>query len=382
MTNPSYFESVTSELKFRDRFVTEGAKLFSEIPHVAASEWGRDHLFACRVIRRETRHDVLPILSRHESSSDMKLFPEIYEFLRGPDSTYRSQSEHGLVRDSGCGSSLAQIWAAMAMVKGGKDLRIERREESSGDESDNTPDVSAKRIRRNTAQEYYVNSTDIQVGSSSPMAESSHGHSSIGYVDNETHMFLSSPEDETLRLASCVIRHILYYAPPQDSGHLQTVIEFRDAKRRLTGTTASLGRKIVAIDDGGLNRRKVQGDIFAIDKERVAIIEAKAQFQCVENGRPTISDSCLAQMTCEALVARLSDPYGELKKGSAILIHAAQHYMCFLQFDISDQYLSDFESASPSTFIYVTSTNWFDLSSRSGREQVVKNLSCLMCWAM
>lgn len=105
-------------------------------------------------------------------------------------------------------------------------------------------------------------------------------------------------------------------APPQDSGDLQTVIEFRDAKRRLTGITASLlRRKIVAVDDGGLCRRKAQSDIFAIDKERVAIIEAKKQFQCVENGRPTISDSCLAQMTCEALVARLADPYRELKEG-------------------------------------------------------------------
>lgn len=315
MADVSYFDRVTSESVFRDRFVVEGGKLFSEIPHVAASEWSRDHLFACRIIRRETRCDVLPILSRHRSLSDMRLFPEINAFLKGPDSRYRSQSEHGLFRDSGCGLSRAQIWAAMAMIKGGKNLRSEPSENFSINESDDIPDAGVKRLRRNTLQEYYINSSELQVGSSSPIAESSHTPSSLGYADNETHMFLSSPEDETLRLASCAIRHILYYAPPQDSGDLQTVVEFRDSKRRLAVKTPVLGRKIVAIDDGGLYRRKARGEIFAIDKEHVAIIEAKERFQCLDNGRPTISDSCLAQMTCEALVARLADPFGELGHG-------------------------------------------------------------------
>ncbi|PYH89685.1 hypothetical protein BO71DRAFT_103595 [Aspergillus ellipticus CBS 707.79] len=87
-------------------------------------------------------------------------------------------------------------------------------------------------------------------------------------------------------------------------------------------------------------------------------------------------------MTCEALVARFADPFGDLGQRSIILIHAAQHYMCFLQFDISDDHLLDFEIGSPRNFIHVTSTHWFDLSSRSRREQVVQNLSCITQWAI
>lgn len=315
MTNNAYFNSVTSESAFRARFEAEGGRLFSDIHHVAASEWGRDHLFACRVIRRDTQHNVLPFLAEYKCPSDMKFSPEIHAFLRGPDQTYMSQSEHGLVRDSGYGISLAQIWAAMAITKSGKNFRKKSPVDGFGDESDDETGERAKRPRRKTLQEDFIDSSILQVGSSSPRAESSHETSSIGYIDMETHVSLASPEDETLRLASCVIRHILYFAPPQDSGNLQSVVEFRDAKRRLTVSTPTLKRKIVATDDGGLCRRLELGGAFKVDKERVAIVEAKRQFQCLENGRPVISDNCFAQMTCEALVARLADPLAELGQG-------------------------------------------------------------------
>jgi hypothetical protein len=203
----------------------------------------------------------------------------------------------------------------MAMIKAGKDLRRKSLLDDSRGESDDEFGGRAKRPRRSTFQEDYVDSSILQVGSSSPQADSSHGASSIGYVDMEAHILMASPEDETLRLASCVIRHILYFAPPQDSGNLQSVIEFRDAKTRLTVSTPVLRRKIVATDDGGLCRRLESGDVFTVDKERVAIVEAKKQFQCLDNGRPIISDNCFAQMTCEALVARLADPFTELGLG-------------------------------------------------------------------
>ncbi|RSL88214.1 hypothetical protein CDV31_016108 [Fusarium ambrosium] len=64
-----------------------------------------------------------------------------------------------------------------------------------------------------------------------------------------------------------------------------------------------------------------------------------------------------------------------------ILINATQHFMCFLQFEISDQFLHDLESAAPSAFMYVNTTQWLDLSSRRGRESVVSNLCGLMIWA-
>jgi hypothetical protein len=68
------------------------------------------------------------------------------------------------------------------------------------------------------------------------------------------------------------------------------------------------GRQIVAVDDGGLClRQQTENGEFMLAKRHVAILEAKPQFQCLENGRPIISDKCFAQMVCEALAARLSD---------------------------------------------------------------------------
>lgn len=37
----------------------------------------------------------------------------------------------------------------------------------------------------------------------------------------------------------------------------------------------------------------------------VALFEMKNRFKHVEDGRPAMSDACFAQMTCEALAARL-----------------------------------------------------------------------------
>ncbi|KAF3386301.1 hypothetical protein F1880_000398 [Penicillium rolfsii] len=218
----------------------------------------------------------------------------------------------------------------------------------------------------------------IQVGSSSPLAEGSQGTSSVGYIDSEARSFLNSPEDKTLRLASSVMRHILYFAPPQDSVASPIVVEFRDAKARLSTLTPSLGRKLTATDDGGLCLREESHGAFRVSKNRVAILEAKRHFQCLEHGQPVVTDKCFAQMTFEALVARLADPTTE---HSVLLINATQHYMCFLHFEFSVDYLQEFESTAPSSFLHVTSTPWFDVNSRSGREQILLNISGIMRWA-
>ncbi|KAF4509910.1 hypothetical protein G6O67_001845 [Ophiocordyceps sinensis] len=85
-------------------------------------------------------------------------------------------------------------------------------------------------------------------------------------------------------------------------------------------------------------------------------------------------------MTSEALVARLVDPLDELTE-SVILIHAARHYICFLQFDISQDYLDDLNSPTPTEFLHVSSTPWFDLCSKSGRQHLVSNICGLVRWA-
>lgn len=152
----------------------------------------------------------------------------------------------------------------------------------------------------------------MQVDSSSPLPLSTSFHgsqtSSLGYVDSYTHYLGVAPEDNTLRLASCVIRHILYFAPSLDSASNSKVVGFRDAKIRLTRRTVIRNRQIVAVDGGGLCLRQQTSDGgFVPAKSHVAILEAKPQFQCLEDGRPVISDGGFGQMVCEALAARLSD---------------------------------------------------------------------------
>jgi hypothetical protein len=399
----SYFSTITNESAFKTHFQQENGIDFMDIRLVGASEWGRGHLFACRVIRRPTQRSVLPVLSKHTRPSDSKSSSEIINFVNGPpDLRYMTESEHQLVRKFGYGVSLGQTWAALAMFKNGPARR--GKESPVSDDDNGEGEDIAKRVRRNTLQEDYIDSGTMQVDSSSPREISSQETSSAGYVDCESHMLLASPEDETLRLASCVIRHILYFGAPQDSVDLGTVVEFRDAKVRIAVQSPLLNRKMVAIDDGGLCLRKELNGRFELIKNHVAILEGKRQFQCLEDGRPVISDDCLAQMTCEALVVAVANRSEELHRNGyysilllitsnpfrmkiirilttrkrVIVINAIQHYMCFVHFEISKEYFSNFESLSPSAFLYVNSTPWFDLDSQSGRKQVVANLCGLM----
>ncbi|KAJ5179768.1 hypothetical protein N7492_002978 [Penicillium capsulatum] len=202
----------------------------------------------------------------------------------------------------------------MAMFRGGQDHHRRDMLDDPEDENEGDTNTRAKHLRRHIFQDdSYIDSGMLQVGSSIPLLEGSQGTSSVGYIDRETHFLLGSPEDETLRLASCVIRHILYFAQPQELETSPIVVEFRDAKARLAALTPILRRKIIATDDGGLSLREETNGAFQVIKNRVAILEAKRQFQCLEDGRPIMSDRCFAQMTCEALVARLADPFEELE---------------------------------------------------------------------
>jgi len=168
-----------------------------------------------------------------------------------------------------------------------------------------------KRLRRQISQPDFADSSAIRVGSSSPLHDGSQDgsdRSSLPYVDASTHYLSITPEDDTVRLASCVIRHILYFAAPQNSASNPVVVEFRDAKTRLAATTTTAERRMIAIDDGGLClRRQNQDGSFALAKNHVALLEAKTQFHCVENGRPVISNRSFAQMVCEALATRVSN---------------------------------------------------------------------------
>lgn len=154
------------------------------------------------------------MLSHYINPSD--LHPESMEiraFLESPNTTQMAQSEHGLVRGSDCGMSLAQVWAAMAMFKGSPDRHVAdipstpgRNE--SGCENDDEPRQS-KRLRRDTFRSDFVDSSRMRVGSSSPPQDGVYNGSpdgskvsSVGYIYSGAHFSTMTVEDDTLRLAS------------------------------------------------------------------------------------------------------------------------------------------------------------------------------------
>ncbi|KAL4985102.1 hypothetical protein BDW68DRAFT_189910 [Aspergillus falconensis] len=242
-------------------------------PAAYETGWDRGHLFACRVIRRYARPNILPILAGYSHQSDILSSAEISKFVKGTESDYVTRSEHHLVWGIQYGISLGQIWAAMATIWGPQDSRTTDIPIDTDNVYKSNYDRKVKQLRYHTLQDNnFVDLGMIQIGSSSPLAEGSQGTLSVGYLDGDTHFLLNSPEDETLRLTSYVIRHILYFAPPQDL---------------------------------------VVSPIVGFEKSRGPILEAKRHFQCLEDGQPVI----------------------------VLLIHAAQHYMCFLHFKFSDEYL-------------------------------------------
>lgn len=297
-----YFKTVTSESSFGTRFAKEGGRTFSELQYTPASQWGREHLLACRVIRKDPQSTILPIISPFCRPVDVQYPPDIEKSIDGPKNDDIMQSEHLLVHTHGV--SLGQVWAAMAMLLGPKNRRKAGNEAIAEDETKTRP----KRVSRDTRQDNFVDSSSIRVGSSSPPAQSSSASSSMEYVDTESHALLWTSEDETLRFVSRVIRHLLYYTPLQKSGPLPLVVEYRDNHARLAAFTPVLKHKIVALDDGGIClREKLGHGAFEIVKNHIAILETKKCFQHIENGKPVIPDDCFAQMTCEALAARLAN---------------------------------------------------------------------------
>jgi hypothetical protein len=80
--------------------------------------------------------------------------------------------------------------------------------------------------------------------------------------------------------------------------------------------------------------------------------------------------------TSELASYRLSD------SAQFLVMHAAQHYVCFLQFDISEEYLADLESPSPKSFMYAWSTPWYDMSWSDEKSHFVRVMCAIMKYAI
>ncbi|RKK31171.1 hypothetical protein BFJ66_g15968 [Fusarium oxysporum f. sp. cepae] len=233
-------------------------------------------------------------------------------------------SKHYLVHKYG--TSLGEAWAALAAVTAYKQHLGTGGNAASSGSDQGTP--RPKRVRRSTVHANYV-----------PSGEQTFG---------------PSPSNKTSSPAK----------PPSSLEQVEAV----PAQDLPSGDNS-----IIAIDDGGLTLKLDEDNGAFPDLDfTVALVEAKRCLK-VDGGSPMISDECLAQMVYAAILARDRDRTVQPVNAST------QHYICFFQLDMKDDYLDDLKEGDvPTQPLTVTVTEWFNLSQKKGRTAVLKNVYSLI----
>ena len=300
MTPSSYFDSVRNPSTFKLKARSENAQVFRSLHNandtddarLPVSLWGREHLFALRVLCATPTPNLTVLEPYLPAPSDGTLLdPRLQALIDGPNQdimTLSKMSEPEIVR-SYDPDSLGSVWAALGALLRPRDNEDHGQHDSEG------------RLRRNRQPTKFYGSPvptgSVQFGSSPPDERPSTSSTveSIGYTEN-----LQAPavEDLTLRLASCFVRYVLNYGQKLSA----QVVEFRDERATVSYLFESEPRyRVLAIDDGGV--RMFQAGQNPLN---VALIEAKRRFQVIEDGRPTVSDGLLAQMVGQALTLLVS----------------------------------------------------------------------------
>ncbi|KAJ2991224.1 hypothetical protein NUW58_g2590 [Xylaria curta] len=220
-------------------------------------------------------------------------------------------TENGLVEKHGV--RLGQFWAALAEVVPLDDTTRVKQNHERPSSPLGQPTPKRNRVAVNHAD--MVDSTTLQIGSSSPAQPSSQASSrddAFVAADGDLSM---TREFNTQYLLSCFVRCVLYSIPSNDW-------EKKDQMEVRPPVTASVDIgddwSVQAEDDGGLRRRPGHKErspthpyggckrsrdlVYCYD----ALFETKRGFGQINNGRPSISDKWLGQMTAEALVGRIT----------------------------------------------------------------------------
>ncbi|KAL5619872.1 hypothetical protein FOBRF1_003118 [Fusarium oxysporum] len=282
---------------------------------------------------------------------------EICNFLQGPDSEQPNISKHYLVHKYG--TSLGEAWAALAAVTAyKKHLGTGGNAASSGSDQDTS---RPKRVRRSTVHAKY-----------GPFGEQTFGSSPA----NKT----SSPANPPSSLEQVEAVPAQDFPSEYNSPFLsKPVVDFRDKRQRMSLETTGLNGQIIAIDDGGLTLKPDEDNgAFPDPDVTVALVQAKRCLK-VDGGSPMISDECLAQMVYAAIMARDRDRTVQPVNTSITITNTTQHYICFFQFDMKDDYLDDLKEGDvPTQQLTATVTKWFDLSQKKRRTAVLKNVYSLI----
>jgi hypothetical protein len=217
---------------------------------------------------------------------------------------------------------LGQFWAALAdVIDGGQaqdSLNLEDGHASEGKSKVEDEDIASspeqpppKRTRKAVEHPDMVDSTQEQFASSSPYQPSSQVSTEDDAFMPPNDGFDAAREIKTERLVTCFLRHILYSVPYEE---LELQNRFECRSRLSVGVFTEGGWCIRAEDDGRLRLRLqtfLRNGERAYHRPRLSdcyyvLFEAKKRFQHIREGRPTISDAWLGQMTAEALAGRLT----------------------------------------------------------------------------
>ncbi|KAK3300396.1 uncharacterized protein B0H64DRAFT_428476 [Chaetomium fimeti] len=318
----AYFDSVHNDSTFRQKALSEGAQTLRSLLDTAlptsVSSWGRKHLFALRVLcAKPSSKGNLPLLEPYLPESIESFDPCIQALVDGP----------------------AHDLQALSMM-------------------------SESQIVRS----YNPNS----LGST---------WAALGALLRQRGNQDGNGQREDARcLTSCFVRLVLNYGQELDS----PILEFRDEKASaMYQLEAGPRRTIQAIDDGGVRLLRSSEDAGI-----VALLEVKRYLQVFEEGKPPIiSDGLLAQMAGQALLVLLDKTKNNLSRTSVITIHATRHYVRFFSFAPSAPgYTADIVALSPNDngsdlFFLVNSTDWFDITTKGGREMIVRHILALIQWA-
>ncbi|EKJ69277.1 hypothetical protein FPSE_10530 [Fusarium pseudograminearum CS3096] len=372
MSQPYQF--IQNEERWASRFRTEEMKYLQNMGSAKQATSGsvcdRTHLFAFHAIIKQRGYEVLPVLKAATAVEIYDHNGQITKFING-DGQKNEGLEHQLSQT--LGASLGLVWSSLQRTK-------ERRNAQADPQQFSRP--LSKRQQQMPNPDYNPapasspgSASGSTSGSTSGSVTGSTGSSSTGsdqsFAEGVKQSDLQS-EDYTVRLITSVLRHILHNA--QRPNALEA-LEYRE-KETLTLTTTASG-KFVATDDGGLRHRtrKARGVTTA---NFFALVEAKKALYKDKNGIPFFRDEVLAQISCEAILAKISEP-DNVCGDSVVVIHAACHHVCFVEFNMSEAYGVDFRKGrTPADPLNIHMSKWFDIATRDGRLGIVKNMQGLI----
>ncbi|GKT97241.1 hypothetical protein Ct61P_15091 [Colletotrichum tofieldiae] len=381
-SNKSYFDAVSTPAAHQRevRLVHNERSVYEVLNNTSASNWGRTHLVALRVLVRGRKNaELLPLIASNSFAQPFvtiltaaiatdadpfwSAYPEsraaLSGILRGRDSNEYGEtklSEYEILK-SGKDLSLGRVWAALNRLESPLEGLIPQ----------NYPGMVTFDHR-------------VQIGDGSPgtAATLSSPHSAF-VPESEAVSGRSPAEDLTLDFVAALFRHLLLHIPPQHAydratDHLSPV-DFDVLKLTLRSVVGRAA--FTSVDDGGLWIKP----LAALSRARVAIIETKRSLTRIVDGRPDFSDELLAQVVGESLAVRLrSEKVWAGPKDSIFVIVAAKYFVRFLEIGISDRYLENLQGHVATQdpfqeFITVDHTTWFDFRDATDRLKIMRNTS-------